>query len=53
VGETINTKMNLKETGWGGMDWIEVAQNSDQRRVLVNTVMNFRGLQNAGIFLSS
>jgi hypothetical protein len=32
--------MDLKETGWGGMDWIDVAQDRDQRRALVNTVMN-------------
>jgi hypothetical protein len=32
--------MDLKETGWGGMDFIHQAQNTDQWRVLVNTVMN-------------
>jgi hypothetical protein len=25
-----NIKMNLKEIGWGGMDWIDLAQDSDQ-----------------------
>jgi hypothetical protein len=34
--------MDLKEIGWDGMDWIELAQDRDQWRVLVNTVMNFR-----------
>jgi hypothetical protein len=37
-----NIKMNLREIGWGGMDWIELAQDRDQWRTLVNTVMNLR-----------
>jgi hypothetical protein len=28
--------------GWDGMDWIDLAQNRDQWRALVNTVMNLR-----------
>jgi hypothetical protein len=35
-----NIKMNLREIGWGGMDWTDVAQDRDQWRALVNTVMN-------------
>jgi hypothetical protein len=35
-----NIKMNLGKMGCGGMDWILLAQNSDQWRALVNTVMN-------------
>jgi hypothetical protein len=34
-------KMDLQEVGWG-MDWIELAQDREQWRVIVNTVMNHR-----------
>jgi hypothetical protein len=39
-----NIKMDLRETGWGGMDFTDLAQDRDQGRVLVNTVMNLRVL---------
>jgi hypothetical protein len=32
----------LREIGWGGMDWIDLAQDRDQWRALVNTVMKLR-----------
>jgi hypothetical protein len=32
--------MDLREIGWGGMDWIDLGQDRDQWRALVNTVMN-------------
>jgi hypothetical protein len=35
-------KMNLREIGWVGMDWIDPAEDRDQWRPLVNTVMNLR-----------
>jgi hypothetical protein len=35
-----NIKMDLREIGWDGMDWIKLAQGRDQWRVLVNMVMN-------------
>jgi hypothetical protein len=35
-------KMDLGEIGWGGVDWIDMAQDGDQWRALVNTVMNLR-----------
>jgi hypothetical protein len=34
--------MNLRETGWGGVDWTDLAQDRDQWRALVNTVINLR-----------
>jgi hypothetical protein len=37
-----NTKMDLREIRWDGMDWIDLAQDSDQWRVLVNAIMNLR-----------
>jgi hypothetical protein len=37
-----NVKMDLGDIGWDGVDWIELAQDRDQWRALVNTVMNFR-----------
>jgi hypothetical protein len=32
--------MDLRGVGWGGVDWIDMDQDIDQWRVLVNTVMN-------------
>jgi hypothetical protein len=32
--------MDLRKIGWGGMDWIDLAQDRDQLRALVNMVMN-------------
>jgi hypothetical protein len=46
-----NIRKDLEETGWDGMDWIDVAQDRDQWTALVNTVMNFRVPKNAGNFL--
>jgi hypothetical protein len=37
-----NIKMDLREIGWDGMDWIDLAQNRDKWRALVNTVMSLR-----------
>jgi hypothetical protein len=37
-----NIKMDLREIGWNGMNWIDLAQDRVQWRALVNTVMNLR-----------
>jgi hypothetical protein len=38
-----NVKMDLREIGWNGIDWIDLAQDKDRWRALVNTLMNLRG----------
>jgi hypothetical protein len=48
-----NIKMDLRKIGWDGMDWIDLAQDRDQWRALVNTVINLRVPYNARKFLSS
>jgi hypothetical protein len=35
-------RMNLKKVGWGGVDWMHLAQDRDQWRAVVNTVINLR-----------
>jgi hypothetical protein len=37
-----NIKMDLRETGWDDVDLIDMAQDKDQWRALVNTVLNLR-----------
>jgi hypothetical protein len=37
-----NIKMDLRDVGWVGMDWISLAQDRDRWRALVNAVMNLR-----------
>jgi hypothetical protein len=39
-----NIKMDLREIGWDGLDWIDMAQDRDQWRALVNTALNLRAL---------
>jgi hypothetical protein len=34
--------MDLRDIGWGGMDWIDLVHDTDQGRAVVNTVMNLR-----------
>jgi hypothetical protein len=48
-----NIRMDLREIGWGGMDWIDPAKDRDQWRALVNTVMNLWVPSNLGKFLRS
>jgi hypothetical protein len=37
-----NIKMDLREIGWGVMNWIDLPQDRDQWRAIVNTVMKLR-----------
>jgi hypothetical protein len=37
-----NIKMDLRGIGWDGRDWIELSQNGNQWKALVNTVMNLQ-----------
>jgi hypothetical protein len=34
--------MDFRQIGWGGMDWIDLAEDRNQWRAFVNTVMNLR-----------
>jgi hypothetical protein len=45
-----NIKIDLRETGWNGIDWTDLTQDRDQWRALMNMVMNLRVPQNAGKF---
>jgi hypothetical protein len=45
--------MDLREMRWGDMDWNDLAEDRDQWRALVNTVMNLPVQQNVGKSLSS
>jgi hypothetical protein len=37
-----NIKMDVREIGWGGIDWIDLAQDRKQWKAYVNTVKNLR-----------
>jgi len=44
--------MDLREIVWEGVEWIHLAQDRDQWRAVVNTVMNLRVPKKAGNFLT-
>jgi hypothetical protein len=48
-----NIKKDIRGIGFVFMDWIDLAQDRDQWRALVNTVMDLRVPQNVGKHLSS
>jgi hypothetical protein len=37
-----NIKMDLREIGWDGVNWMYMAQDRDQWRAHVNTILNLR-----------
>jgi hypothetical protein len=40
--------MDLRETGWDDMDWVDLAQDREKLRAIVNTVMNLRSHKLSG-----
>jgi len=48
-----NIKMDLQELGYSGTEWIDLAQDRDRWRALVNSAKKFRVPYNAGNFLTS
>jgi hypothetical protein len=48
-----NIKMDLRERVWDGMDWSDLAQDRDQLRALVNSVIDLRVLYTTGKLLRS
>jgi hypothetical protein len=48
-----NINIDLIEIGWGGMDLIDLAQDRDQLRALMNMVINVQVPENVRKFLSS
>jgi hypothetical protein len=48
-----NTKMDLGEIGWGGVEWTDLVQDMDQWRALVNMVINLQEPGHTDKFLSN
>jgi hypothetical protein len=46
-----NIRMDFREKGWGGMDLIDLVQDRNHWRALLNTAMNFRVQEHVGNFL--
>jgi hypothetical protein len=48
-----NIRIDLRDIGWEGVDWIHLAQERGQWRALANTVMNLQALYREVNFLTS
>jgi hypothetical protein len=48
-----NIRMDVREIGWESVDWINLAQDRDQWRAVVNTAMNLRVPMKKGNLLTS
>jgi hypothetical protein len=46
-----NVRMDLREIGWEGLEWMHLAQDRDQWQAVVNTVMKLQVPKKAGNFL--
>jgi hypothetical protein len=46
-------RIDIREMGWEGVDWMHLSQGRDQWRTLMNTVVKFRVPQKTGNFLNS
>jgi hypothetical protein len=44
-----NIRINLRETGWEGLDWVHLTQDRDQWKVPLSIVMNLHVPKNVGI----
>jgi hypothetical protein len=40
--DNVKILVDLRDIGWGGMDWIDLAEDRDRWRAIVNTVVNVR-----------
>jgi hypothetical protein len=47
-----NSKLDLEEVKWRGLDWTDLSQDRDRWRAVEYAVMNFRVVQNMGNFLT-
>jgi hypothetical protein len=50
---SLSLLVSYQLSGWRGMDWIDLAQDNDRWRALVNMAMNFRVPLNVWKFLSN
>jgi hypothetical protein len=46
----VDMRMDIRETGWEGVDWMNLAQDREQWRALVNTILNFAFHKSQGTY---